>query len=78
MPKRILHGVVTSDVQDKTVTVLVERKVMHPLYKKTVARSKKYAAHDPENKVKKGESVKIIESKPFSKTKKWQVLYENL
>lgn len=76
MPKRILQGVVTSDKADKTVTVRVERRVMHPMYHKTVKRSKKYAAHDEENRFKEGDVVRIIESKPISKTKRWQVVYE--
>ncbi|MCE3232124.1 MAG: ribosomal protein [Rickettsiaceae bacterium] len=76
MPKRILQGVVVSDKADKTVTVYVERRVTHPVYKKIVKVSKKYSAHDEQNKFKIGDTVKIIESKPFSKTKKWQVIYE--
>jgi small subunit ribosomal protein S17 len=74
MPKRILEGVVVSDKTDKTVTVKVERKFLHPLYQKTVRTSKKYAAHDAENKFKIGDAVKIEESKPISKTKKWVVI----
>lgn len=73
MPKRILQGVVVSDKTDKTVTVKVERKFLHPLYQKTVRTSKKYAAHDETNKYKVGDTVKIEESKPISKTKKWVV-----
>ncbi len=76
MPKRILQGVVTSDKADKTVTVRVERRYTHPIYKKTVRSSKKYAAHDEQNKCKVGDVVKIIESRPMSKTKKWAVMYE--
>jgi small subunit ribosomal protein S17 len=76
MPKRILQGVVTSDKADKTVTVRVERRFTHPIYKKTVRSSKKYAAHDEQNKCKVGDVVKIIESRPVSKTKKWAVVYE--
>jgi len=76
MPKRILQGVVTSDKADKTVTVRVERRYTHPIYKKTVRSSKKYAAHDEQNKFKVGDVVKIIESRPVSKTKKWAVVYE--
>ncbi len=71
MPKRILEGVVVSDKTDKTITVSVERKFLHPLYQKTVRTSKKYAAHDADNKFKVGDTVKIQESKPISKTKKW-------
>jgi small subunit ribosomal protein S17 len=74
MPKRILQGVVVSDKQDKTVVVRVERQVMHPVYKKFVKKSKKYAAHDENNKFKVGDIVSIIESKPYSKTKAWTVV----
>lgn len=76
MPKRILQGVVTSDKADKTVTVLVERKVKHPIYKKIIRRSKKYAAHDEKNAYKAGDVVKIIECKPRSKSKAWEVVSE--
>ena len=74
MPKRILRGVVVSDKSDKTITVLVSRKVMHPVYKKYRKRSKKYSAHDESNKFKVGESVTIQENKPISRTKKWIVV----
>ena len=74
MPKRVLRGVVVSDKSDKTITVLVSRKVMHPVYKKYIKRSKKYSAHDENNKFKIGELVTIQESKPISKTKKWVVV----
>ena len=74
MPKRILQGVVVSDKQDKTVTVLVERQVMHPVYKKFIKKSKKYAAHDENNQYKVGDTVRIIESVPYSKTKCWTVM----
>ncbi len=77
MPKRILQGVVVSDKQDKTVVVSVERQVMHPVYKKFVKRSKKYAAHDENNQFKVGDTVRIIESRPLSKTKSWTVLVDN-
>ncbi len=77
MPKRVLQGVVVSDKQDKTVTVKVERKVMHPLYKKYVRKSKKYAAHDETNSVKAGEIVRIRECKPISKRKTWEVITES-
>ena len=73
MPKRILQGVVVSDKQDKTVVVSVERQVMHPVYKKFVKRSKKFAAHDENNQFKVGDIVKIEESRPYSKTKTWTV-----
>ncbi len=76
MPKRILQGVVVSDKADKTVTVRVERRYTHPIYKKTVRSSKKYAAHDEQNKFKVGDVVKIVESRPISKSKKWAVVYE--
>jgi small subunit ribosomal protein S17 len=69
MPKRILQGIVVSDACDKTVIVRVERRVMHPVYKKFVSRSKKYAAHDEENRCKVGEAVQIEESRPISKRK---------
>ena len=74
MPKRVLKGIVLSDKLDKTITVLVSRKVMHPVYKKYIKRSKKYSAHDEENKFKIGELVTIQENKPISKTKKWVVV----
>ncbi len=74
MPKRILQGIVVSDVQDKTVVVRVDRRVMHPVYKKYVTRSKKYAAHDEENRFHTGEAVTIEESRPLSKRKHWVVL----
>ena len=77
MPKRILQGVVVSDKQDKTVVVSVERQVMHPVYKKIVKRSKKFAAHDENNQFKVGAIVKIEESKPYSKTKTWTVIVDN-
>ena len=73
MPKRILIGTVTSDKTDKTVTVLVERKVKHPLYGKIIRRSKKYHAHDEANEFKLGDIVRIEETKPISKTKTWAV-----
>ena len=74
MPKRILTGKVTSDKADKTVTVLVERKVKHPLYGKIIRRSKKYHAHDEKNEFALGDTVRIEETKPISKTKTWKVL----
>ena len=74
MPKRILTGTVTSDKTDKTVTVKVERKVKHPLYGKIMRRSKKYHAHDEENAFKEGDTVRIEETKPISKTKTWKVI----
>ena len=71
MPKRILKGVVVSDKADKTITVLVKRKVMHPIYKKYINRTKKYSVHDEDNKFKVGEIVTIQENRPISKTKTW-------
>lgn len=73
MPRRILQGVVVSDRCDKTVLVKVEKRVMHPIYKKYMKLHKKYAAHDENNSCKVGDTVKIIESKPISKTKKWVI-----
>ena len=75
MPKRILTGKVVSNKADKTVTVLVERRIMHPIYKKFVTKSKKIQAHDKENKFQLGDAVEIIETKPISKTKKFEVIY---
>ena len=74
MPKRILIGTVVSDKTDKTVVVKVERKVKHPLYGKIIRRSKKYHAHDEDNSFKTGETVRIEETRPISKTKSWKVL----
>ena len=77
MPKRVLTGRVVSDKMDKTVTVLVERRVMHPLYKKFIRRSKKYAAHDEANACKEGDVVQIEECPPISKRKAWLVVQRN-
>ena len=74
MPKRVLQGVVVSDSCDKTVIVRVERRVMHALYKKFVSRSKKYAAHDEGNRYRAGDAVRIEESRPISKRKRWVVV----
>ena len=74
MPKKILTGVVTSDKPNKTITVVVERKYSHPILKKVVKVKKKYNAHDENNQYKTGDKVSIIESKPFSKNKKFQVM----
>ena len=74
MPKKILTGVVVSDKPNKTITVMVERKYSHPVLKKVVKVRKKYNAHDENNKYKIGDKVSIIESKPFSKNKKFQVM----
>ncbi len=77
MPKRILQGVVVSDKMDKSVVVKVERRVMHPVYKKYIKRSAKYTAHDENNLCKVGDIVQIIESRPLSKTKTWVVVSES-
>ena len=74
MPKRVLQGVVVSDKNNKTVVVEVERRFTHPLFKKTVRRSKKYHAHDEENASKIGDKVWIQESAPISKNKRWTLL----
>ena len=74
MPKRILTGTVVSDKSDKTIVVLVERKVKHPLYGKIIRRSKKYHAHDENNVVKAGEIVRIEECAPISKNKTWRLV----
>ena len=74
MPKKILTGVVVSDKPNKTITVVVERKFSHPLLKKVIRVRKKYNAHDENNKFKKGDKVSIIESKPYSKNKKFEVM----
>ena len=77
MPRRVLSGRVTSDKMDKTVTVLVDRRVMHPIYKKFIRRSKKYAAHDQDNLCKVGDTVRIEECPPISKRKTWLVIERN-
>ena len=74
MPKKILSGIVISDKPNKTITVMVERKFSHPVLKKVIRVRKKYNAHDENNKFKTGDKVSIIESKPFSKNKKFQVM----
>ena len=76
MPKRILQGTVVSDKQDKTVVVKVERRFTHPLLKKTVRRSKNYHAHDEANAAKIGEIVRIEETVPISKLKRWIIVTE--
>ncbi|MFQ5763976.1 MAG: 30S ribosomal protein S17 [Rhodospirillales bacterium] len=76
MPRRIMQGVVVSDKADRTVTVKVERRVMHPLYKKFIRLSKKYACHDENNACKVGDVVSIRECRPRSKTKRWEILTE--
>jgi small subunit ribosomal protein S17 len=77
MPRRVLSGRVVSDKMEKTITVLVDRRIMHPLYKKFLRRSKKYAAHDEENVCKVGDMVRIIECPPISKRKTWTVIARN-
>lgn len=77
MPRRVLQGVVVSDKADKTVVVRVERRVMHPIYKKFIRRSKKYMAHDEHNSLKVGDVVRIRECRPLSRRKRWEVLLEN-
>jgi small subunit ribosomal protein S17 len=77
MPRRVLQGTVVSDKGDKTVIVSVERRIMHPLYKKFIRRSKRYAAHDEANLCKQGDLVSIEECRPISKTKSWLVVTRN-
>jgi small subunit ribosomal protein S17 len=72
----MLQGIVVSDKMDKTITVKVERRIMHPLYKKFIRRSKKYAAHDEKNACKVGDQVKIRECRPLSKRKRWEIVTE--
>ena len=74
MPKKILSGVVVSDKPDKTITVLVERKYQHPVLKKVIKSKKKYNVHDENNKYKNGDKVSIIECKPYSKNKRFEVV----
>ena len=72
--RKIRIGEVVSNKMDKGVVVKIERKVLHPIFKKYVKRTKKYVAHDPENKCKPGDTVKLVESRPISKTKRWKVV----
>ena len=74
MPKRILQGVVVNDKQHKTVVLSVDRQIMHPVYKKFVKKSKKFAAHDENNQYKVGDRVSIEECRPISKNKSWTVI----
>ena len=74
MPKRILQGIVTSNTNQKTITVAVERRFTHPILKKTIRKSKKYTAHDDENKCGIGDIVRIQECAPKSKNKRWEVV----
>jgi small subunit ribosomal protein S17 len=76
MPKRTMQGTVVSDKADKTVTVRVERRIIHPRYKKFITKSKKFAAHDAENRCKEGDSVRIRECAPISKSKTFEVVYD--
>lgn len=78
MPRRILEGNVVSNKTDKTVTVLVERRYMHPVYKKYIKKSDKFTAHDEQNLCKEGDRVQIIECRPISKTKRWAVLRDGV
>jgi small subunit ribosomal protein S17 len=77
MPKRVLRGTVVSAGGDKTIIVRVERRVMHPLYKKFIRRSKKYAAHDENNRYAAGDKVSIRETRPISKRKTWEVIADS-
>ncbi len=77
MPRRVLQGVVVSDKAEKTIVVLVERRVMHPIYKKFIRRSKKYMAHDETNACKAGDVVRIRECRPLSRRKHWEVFTES-
>ena len=74
MTKKILNGRVIKDKNNKTIVVLVKRRYSHPFFKKVITSSKKYHAHDEENKFKVGDNVKIIESRPISKKKRWKVM----
>ena len=77
MPKKILHGIVVSDKENKTIKVMIERKYQHPIFKKVVKSKKKYSAHDENNKFKVGDKVSIIECKPLSKSKKFEDIEDN-
>ncbi len=76
MPRRVLQGRVVSDKADKTIVVRVERRVMHPLYKKYIRSSKRYMAHDEANRFKTGDMVRIIETRPLSARKRWTVVVD--
>jgi small subunit ribosomal protein S17 len=71
--RKVREGVVVSDKMDKTVVVLVERLVQHPMYKKYMRQRKKYKAHDPDNRCRVGDQVSIVETRPLSKEKRWRV-----
>ncbi len=77
MPKKILKGIVVSDKPNKTITVVVERKYQHPVLKKVIKSKKKYSVHDENNKYKNGDKVSIIECRPYSKSKKFEVIGES-
>ena len=77
MPKKILKGIVVSDKPNKTITVVVERKYQHPVLKKIIKSKKKYSVHDENNKYKSGDRVSIIECRPYSKSKKFEVIGDN-
>jgi small subunit ribosomal protein S17 len=77
MSKRVLQGVVVSDKADKTIVVRVERRIMHPLYKKFISKSKRFSAHDAENRCKVGDIVRIQECPPISKSKSFKVIYDD-
>jgi small subunit ribosomal protein S17 len=77
MPRRVLQGTVVSNACNKTVTVSVERRIMHPVYKKFIKRTKKFTAHDEQNACQVGQVVKIRECRPLSKTKCWEVFLES-
>ena len=76
MPKRVMDGTVVSDKMDKTIVVRVERRGMHPLYKKFISRAKKYAVHDENNTCKIGDQVRIRECRPLSKRKHWEIVVD--
>ena len=76
MSKKELNGKVIKDQNNKTVVVLVKRRYTHPIFGKVITSSRKYHAHDEKNKFKVEDNVKIIESKPFSKKKRWKVIYK--
>ena len=73
MPKRTLQGVVVSDKQNKTIVVRVDRRFTHPIYKKTIRRSKNYHAHDEKNEARSGDRVEIMETRPLSRLKRWRI-----
>ncbi len=76
MPRRVMQGEVVSDKVNKTIVVRIDRSYAHPLLKKTIQQSRRYSAHDPENKYKIGDVVRIEECRPVSKRKRWQVVDE--